>query len=69
MKKWHELSFSDQLLANNRAEVWFQEHTDHVQRVLADNAGAYPPSGRDCLRPERWKAEHWRWYLQRGKEN
>ena len=47
-----------------KAQAWRVEHTAHVARLVAGKEGegvAYPPSGADALRPELWRAPHWRW--------
>ncbi len=46
-----------------RAWVWYKEHHTHVDRMIAESGSAYPPCGSDCIRPELWKPEHWKWLL------
>jgi hypothetical protein len=50
-----------------RAIRWYRQHMAHVERLMSSksgaDSGAFPPSGSDCLRPELWKAGHWRWLL------
>lgn len=43
---------------------WYEEHRAHVDRLVADCELAYPPSGSDCIRPELWKPNHWKWLLK-----
>lgn len=53
-------------LHRDRARVWRDEHTDHVQHLLNSRDGdslAYPPSGSNMLHPELWRAPHWRWLV------
>jgi hypothetical protein len=55
----------------DRAQKWLNEHRDHVvNRLLkADGDGIVEPSGSDAIRPELWKACHWRWFLQPAEED
>jgi hypothetical protein len=50
-----------------RAIRWYRRHERHVESLMSSKSGAdsgvFPPSGSDCLRPELWKAGHWRWLL------
>lgn len=47
------------------AWAWYKQHRSHVDRMLAGcRDSAYPPCGSDCIRPELWKPEHWKWLLE-----
>ncbi|MHA2279593.1 MAG: hypothetical protein ACXAC5_01695 [Promethearchaeota archaeon] len=48
-----------------RAYVWYEEHKTHVDRLVDTCSGeGYPPCGSDCIRPEVWKPNHWKWLLE-----
>lgn len=49
---------------NQNAEKWFLEHQGHVVKLIQSTTSSYRPSGYDALRPELWKAAHWRWWFE-----
>jgi hypothetical protein len=55
----------------DKAQKWLNDHHNHVvDRLLkADNGAIVEPSGSDAIRPELWKACHWRWFLQTADWN
>lgn len=48
-----------------KALDWHKEHRSHVDAIVLLSNSEYPPSGSDCIHPELWKAEHWKWLLTR----
>jgi hypothetical protein len=49
--------------------LWFNDHREHVNRLLRKAEVAYEPTGSDVLNPALWKAEHWKWFFQQLKED
>lgn len=50
----------------NHARAWYEQHRLHVDRMLVEVEGpGYAPCGSDCIRPELWKAEHWKWLIRK----
>lgn len=48
-----------------QAWIWYEQHQNHVDRKVAGCSGqGYPPCGSDCIRPELWKSNHWKWLLE-----
>lgn len=45
------------------AKKWYNEHKEHVEKLVAQLGPGYPPSGSDCVKPELWKEDHWKWFL------
>ena len=48
-----------------RAASWRDLHRAHVDRLLVEAHGAFPPSAEDARDPRLWKPEHWAWFVQR----
>ena len=47
------------------ALIWYRNHTRHVDDLVRScKIDGYPPVGSDQLRPEIWKATHWKWFLR-----
>ncbi len=42
---------------------WYLAHKNHVHSLVAGETNSYAPTGSDAIRPELWKAAHWRHYL------
>jgi hypothetical protein len=59
-----EFPFDDQDVWRERASIWYAQHRLHVETLMFEEKGSYPPSGSDCGKPELWKAGHWRWYFE-----
>lgn len=43
------------------AKKWRSKHFTHVLSLVVRGDATYPPSGSDVIRPELWKASHWKW--------
>jgi len=52
----------------NTAFEWYQQHTDHVDRLMKTEVNSlvpyFPPSREDKNHPELWKPGHWRWFFE-----
>ena len=50
------------------AIAWYKKHKMHVDKLVEECDGpAYPPCGSDCIRPELWKPNHWKWFIREKK--
>ena len=61
---YYEFPAEDQLQFGRIARKWRREHFQHVEKLIRLAKKSYPPGGSDCLHPELWHPEHWRWFIE-----
>ena len=42
---------------------WYEDHREHVDKLVASTTDKYAPSESDRVRYELWKPAHWNWYF------
>lgn len=70
MRTWGDMSQVDRNEVVSKAQIWYLDHKDHVQRIVMASHPYFPgtpPSGSDLLKPELWKACHWNWFFRGGE--
>lgn len=47
----------------DRAQDFYDNHKEHVTRLMLETNVAFDVSGSDKLDPRLWKAGHWLWFI------
>lgn len=45
------------------ARIWYSQNRRRVNDMLRERGPENEPTGAAASLPDRWKAEHWRWFM------
>lgn len=48
------------------AAIFYSQHHEHIRKLIKQDVPAYPPTdAEDKRKPALWKANHWKWFLEK----
>lgn len=46
-----------------KAYEWYENHKEHVEKIIEEGDNSIKPSKEDIEHPELWKGIHWSWFF------